>query len=215
MYPLHAKRALSSSSENSVAQEHKKQKISHPTFKRVWKSEGSGNPAPQKKMKPEELSPYEDSDIEEELSPMGKILKALRSDSNDTIEEYYYKTGYDNDDSEIIKKGEKRKHESSTSNPEQRIRRKKKVKKHKKQHEKLCPGEIKDGHSPSGNTATHVDKAEGRGPDNRDIIYELTRDVTVDGRTPSGKRRKRHCGNHTTDVLEKRINMENTDEMND
>lgn len=56
IYPLQAKRARSSSSEASIEQEHKKQKVFHPTFKRERESEGSGNLAPLKKYKSDELT---------------------------------------------------------------------------------------------------------------------------------------------------------------
>ncbi|XP_024876800.1 NKAP family protein UM04995-like, partial [Temnothorax curvispinosus] len=205
VYPLNAKRALSSSSEASVGQEHKKQKTFHPSFKRAMESEGSGNPAPHKKNRPDEPSPYIDSDSEEEISPRSKFLKALDSSSDSGTVSYYYETDYDTDDPEICQKGEKRKHESSSST---HIRRRKRKHKRTKKHRKdSSPKKLDESHDDSKDAMLHVDEAEGRGPQERlsddDAAYEPLQEATA----PDDARasRKRPSGSHTTGVPKKRI----------
>jgi len=60
IYPLHAKRAFSTSSNMSAEKDHKKMKTSHPISKRLLTtdSDGSGNPAPYKKIRTDDLPTY-------------------------------------------------------------------------------------------------------------------------------------------------------------
>lgn len=207
VYPLHAKRALSSSSEISVEQEHKKQKTSHPSFKRTLESEGSGNPAPHKKNRPGELSPYIDSDseTEEELSPRSKFLKALDDSSDSGTVSYNYETDYDTDDSEICKKGEKRKHESSSST---HVRRRKRKHKRTKKHRKDSPArKIDESRGVSKDAIVDMNEAEGRGPRERpsdgDAACEMPQEASVPDDACAS--RKRPSESHTTGVPKKRI----------
>lgn len=193
---LQAKRSRSASSDESVRHEDKKQKISHPSDKRIHESNESGNPAPHKKQKPDELSPYEDSEEEgEQLSPGGKFLAALGSDSNDTTESYYYyETDYETDESEQQGKGEKRKHSSSSSSShKRRIRRK--IKKLKKSHEKLNPN-LQEA------TLLENKTKEQTSSDDSAIFEAVAKPPTVpDKDTP----RKRQGEDYITGVPEKRI----------
>jgi len=116
---LLAKRARSSSESSG---EHKKIKTSHSSFKRLTReSDGSGNPAPHKKIRPDEPFPYINTDSDIDDSPKRKFLRTLDESDSGSTTESYYETDY-NTDPEKYQKGEKRKHESS-SNHEQRRRR--------------------------------------------------------------------------------------------
>ncbi|XP_024876760.1 uncharacterized protein LOC112457766 [Temnothorax curvispinosus] len=170
-------------------------------------SEGSGNPAPHKKNRPDEPSPYidSDSDSEEEISPRSKFLKALDSSSDSGTVSYYYETDYDTDNSEICQKGEKRKHESSSST---HIRRRKRKHKRTKKHRKdSSPKKLDESHDDTKDAMLHVDEAEGRGPQERlsddDAAYEPLQEATA----PDDARasRKRPSESHTTGVPKKRI----------
>ncbi|XP_011686433.1 PREDICTED: protein starmaker-like [Wasmannia auropunctata] len=179
--------------------EHKKLKTQHPSFKRpmIYESAGSGNPAPHKKIKPDELSPYEDSDDDR------KIPQALKeSDSDDATTSYFYETDYDTDDSEIGQKGEKRKHLSSSSNHEQRKRRKSK-KKRKHVHESNKKN-IEEQRDEPKDTPEHADEAEGCGSPERhsdsSAIYEYPRKArrTPDDASAKASQKRRLSENHTT-----------------
>ncbi|XP_018308416.1 proteoglycan 4-like [Mycetomoellerius zeteki] len=120
IYPLEAKRPLSTSTESDPA-DHKKQKVNHPNMKRPLISDNnasSGNPAPRKKLRPHELTPYIDSD--EDLIRHEEPL----SSDKDTISTYG--SDIDTDDPETTYKGEKRKHTSSSNFEERRRRRRRK-----------------------------------------------------------------------------------------
>jgi len=87
VYPLRAKRARSSSNLQIFFEssgEHKRLKTSHPSFKRLTReSDGSGYPAPHKKIRADEPSPYIETDSNIEDSPRRKFLRAL--DESDSV----------------------------------------------------------------------------------------------------------------------------------
>ena len=145
IYPLHAKRALSTSSETSAEGEHKKMKTSHPTPKRqlTMDSDGSGNPAPHKITRIDD-----DSDKDEHI----ELPKALSYSDSSTIS-CYYDTDIDTDsDSKIHTKKQKRKHESSSSGRGRRVKRKTRRKMRKESKE--SDSSIEERFNPDGTRET-------------------------------------------------------------